>query len=330
MEKLENHPVFICGHPKAGTSLVKTLLDGHPALVVYPEETLFFRRFLPAAEGKSFAEQVELAEKLLIHIFEWNQENPPVHQENFPDRDYSDIPFESVKKELADLLGEGNPKVRDFLPAAVCAFGRVSGVLNEGSQAWVEKSPYNEFYADRIFQWWPEARCIHIVRDPRDNYVSYKRKQPGWTVRVFARNWLCSTQAGLANRERYGNDRYRLIRFEDLLTKPEEVTHEITRFLDISWDEALLQPTRAGDAWRGNSMFDETFQDISTDPIDRWKGLLGPYPLAVVQIVCGKTMVQLRYDIVKPDLSALTLKQRVVLLRERFKAKIKTSRSINN
>jgi len=319
MAKIENHPVFICGHPKAGTSLLKTLLDGHPALMVYPEETLFFRRFLPAAEGKPFKEQLDLAEQLLIHIFEWNQDNPPAHQVNFPDRDYSDISFEDVRDALKGFLAEGDTQVKDFLPAAVRAFGKVSGVLNEGSQAWVEKSPYNEFYTEEIFNWWPEARCIHIVRDPRDNYVSYKRKQPSWTVRVFARNWVRSTQAGLANQAKYGGERYMLIRFEDLLMNPEAVTRDVARFLDLSWDEVLLQPTRAGDAWRGNSMFDETFQAISTDPIGRWKDLLEPYPLAMLQVICGKTMTRTAYNKAEIDDRDFTWKQRIGLWREIIK-----------
>jgi len=323
MDNIIDHPVFICGHPKAGTSLITTLLDGHPSLVVYPEETLFFRRFLPAVKGKSYNEQLALAEKLLIYIFEWNQENPPAHQKNFSDRDYGDIPFEAVRHELINLLSTGSSQPEDFLPAAVMAFGKVAGVLHNESLAWVEKSPYNEFYTDKIFQWWPKAKCIHIVRDPRDNFVSYKRKQPGWTVKVFAWNWERSTQAGLENQAKYGKDHYLVIRFEDLLTEPEEVTHEVARFLGLTWDKALLQPTRAGDAWRGNSMFKEKYQQISSDPIGRWRDLLDPYPLALLQTICGKSMAQLDYKIVEPDLKDVNLKQRLGLCRVKFAALLK-------
>ena len=317
MKNLIDHPVFICGHPKAGTSLVTTLLDGHPALVVYPEETLFFRRFLPANEGKSFNEQLKLAEQLLIHIFDWNRENPPAHQENFPDRDYSDISFDAVRDEMVSLISQGEAQPQDFLPAAVCAFGKVSGALKEGSQAWVEKSPYNEFYTDQIFKWWPEARCIHIIRDPRDNFVSYQRKQPGWNVKVFGWNWVRSARAGLENEHKYGGARYLLIRFEDLLTEPDAVTHQAAAFLGLAWDEVLLQPTRAGDAWWGNSMFEQKYQAISTAPIGRWKGLIDPYSLGVLQAICGKTMVALGYELAEVDRRALTIRQRIRLMREK-------------
>ena len=38
---LRDRPVFICGHPKSGTSLLRNLLDSHSELVVYPEETWY-------------------------------------------------------------------------------------------------------------------------------------------------------------------------------------------------------------------------------------------------------------------------------------------------
>ena len=31
---------------------------------------------------------------------------------------------------------------------------------------WCEKSPLNILYGKRIFKYWPEAKLIHVVRDP--------------------------------------------------------------------------------------------------------------------------------------------------------------------
>ena len=53
MSELRDSPVFIAGHPRSGTSLLRSVLDSHPELVAYPEETSFFRRYLPKAAGKS-------------------------------------------------------------------------------------------------------------------------------------------------------------------------------------------------------------------------------------------------------------------------------------
>ena len=52
MSELRDSPVFIAGHPKSGTSLLRSVLDSHPELVAYPEETSFFRRYLPKTSRK--------------------------------------------------------------------------------------------------------------------------------------------------------------------------------------------------------------------------------------------------------------------------------------
>jgi hypothetical protein len=322
MNDFINHPVFICGHPKAGTSLVTALLDGHPNILVYPEETLFFRRFLPAIQGKNFDEKIDLARKLLIQMFEWNQENPPEHQQNFPDRDYSHIPFDDVYQHLVDALPNQHLQAADFLNAAILAFGKASNSLAPNRQFWVEKSPYNEFYTDKIFSWWPKTKCIHIIRDPRDNFISYERKHPEWTAKVFTTNWMRSSRAGIENLNKFGKERYYILRFEDLLTDPEKTTMEIAEFLQISWDNALLEPTRVGDGWQGNSMFAEKYQSISTAPIGRWKELIDPYDLEIIQIIGDDVMRFFEYDPVSVDYTVMNWKQKIKLFREKLVKKL--------
>lgn len=295
INELRQHPIFICGHPKAGTSLLRSVFDSHPQLVVYPEETIFFRRFLPKTAGLDLEGMLDLADKLLIHIFRWNAAQPVPDQEDFPGRDYSATPFEQVHQRMRELVLQQNRNSGDILSAAVMAFGQVGGQAGPQTRWWVEKSPYNEYYADRIFKWWPEARCIHILRDPRDNFVSYRRKHPGWTPEFFARNWNRSTQAGLQNLARFGKERYRVVRYEDLTQNPEKELEKLTGFLQIDWDPSLVSPTRAGAQWSGNSMFAAQFQAISSAPVARWKEKLSAAETVVIEIGAGRLMKQFGY-----------------------------------
>ncbi len=293
---LRDRPVFICGHPKSGTSLLRSIFDSHPQLIVYPEETIFFRRFLPNVRNLSTDEQLLLAEKELIHIFQWNSKNPVANQTGFPDRDYSTIGYDQVSQKLHHLVKEKNDHPGDLLSAAIIAFGDVSRQLNEDTLWWIEKSPYNEYYARQIFEWWPEARCIHIVRDPRDNFASYLRKHPDWTAEFFSQNWLRSTHAGIQNQKTFGAEKYKIIRYEDLTSSPQDYLKELAAFLEIRWDDTLAEPTRAGKRWRGNSMFANQFQNISRAPIARWKENLNKNDAAVVSIMTQPVLESLRYS----------------------------------
>lgn len=310
---LAEHPVFICGHPKSGTSLLRAALDGHPELVVYPEETMFFRRFLPAIQGKDLPQQLELADQLLIHIFTWNLTAPSPSQAGFLDRDYSDISYEAVRQAFRQRVQTCLRHPGDFLSAAILAYGDVTGANSPEVKAWVEKTPYDEAYADQIFTWWSHARCIHVVRDPRDNFISYGKKHPDWSPRVFARSWADSTRLGLQHQQTYGAERYWVVRYEDFVSHQEKGVADLCQFLGIQDHNSLRQPTRNGKPWQGNSMFSNRFDAISADAVGRWQGRICPAELAMLEAVDGKLMQQLGYSLSDTPSSALPFSDRLRL-----------------
>jgi hypothetical protein len=273
------------------------MLDSHPQLIVYPEESYFFRNYLPVAGGVDFSEKVKLAERHLIHMFTWNQASPPPSQEGFLNRDYSDISFPDIKEAMRGFLSAMNGKNEgDILSSAVLAFGEVSGQLNAQTKYWVEKTPYNELYMEDIFSFWPQAKCIHIMRDPRDNYLSYHRKHPRWSPEFFAENWNRFALQGLDNQEAIGDDQYLIICYEDLVRSPQEIVQTLIDYLAIDYHETLFKPTRVGKSWWGNSMFDDKFQEISEDPVGRWRDNLSSLAAGIIMAKSGEVMKAFGYD----------------------------------
>ena len=292
---LSTSPVMICGHPKSGTSLLMTMLDSHPELIVYPEETHYFRRFLPQMQATRNEELLHLIESELLHIFHWNIETPHVSQAGFPDRDYSMVEFEVVLDAFIRLIGDHSYDEASILPAVVLSYGVASGQLNTGSKFWVEKTPYNESYAARIYRNWPNAKCIHIVRDPRDNYASYVRKHPEWGVDTFAKSWLMSMKTGWKNRRAFGKTRYLLLRYEDVVQNSEASIAEIVEFLGIQDLPILRKPTRSGKPWGGNSMFGDKFSSISQKPTGRYEEVLSMDALTRIELLLNPEMGELGY-----------------------------------
>lgn len=298
--EFEEAATFICGHPKSGTSLLLTLLDSHPQLVVYPEESHFFRRFSKKAKGLEIEEKKQLAQELILHIFTWNQDDPPLSQEGYPDRDYSNVDYEEICSVFAQNLEHTGGKHHQVLSSALVAFGDATNQLGRHTLRWVEKTPYNENFAGDIFSWWPQAKCIHITRDPRDNFTSYRRKQPDWSPNSFARSWAQSVHTGLRNQQRYGEDRYLLLRYEDLLEQPEHSIGLIIKFLGIDDEPILRRPTRNGQPWGGNSMFAERFDGISRNPIGRYKDRLSQEDIATLEANLFPEMERFGYELDHP------------------------------
>jgi hypothetical protein len=314
MAELRDRPIFICGHPKSGTSLLRGVLDSHPQVITYPEETAFFRRYLPQAQGKSVEEKLALSDRFITHIFEWNAANPPDHQKNYPGRDYSYIPVDTVRAELRKLIAERFNHEGDMLSAAMLAFGKVTGKWTDVSLHWAEKTPFNEHYVKQIFIWWPEALCIHVVRDPRDNFASYRRKQATWTAHQFAASWRRSTRAGMKNQKRYGEKKYMLIRYEDFTREPETVIKSLCAFMGISDNASMLTPKRGGRSWEGNSMFDEKFDTISSTPVGRWKDSLTSEELITLETIDRPQMNALGYALSDSKLGDLPFISRLKVI----------------
>ncbi|MEN8243171.1 MAG: sulfotransferase, partial [Chloroflexota bacterium] len=287
--ELKQRPVFIVGHPKAGTSLLLNLLDSHSQLVVFPEETLFLRRVLPLLEKSPRGAWYGIAKANLIDFFNWNTESTVPSQAGFETHDYSFISFDAVEKAMEKDWGSV-ATYGDVLSAAVIAFGDAAGQLSESASRWVEKTPLHEYAANKIFELWPEAKILHIVRDPRDNFSSYERKHADWTAQHFARKWRRSTRAGLTSLRRFGPDRYLMLKYEDLVLDNQEVIERICTFLEIRFEEILNQPTKVGKAWSANTMFGVGSEQISSAPVGRWENILSNDDVTVIEVIASKQM----------------------------------------
>jgi hypothetical protein len=123
---------------------------------------------------------------------------------------------------------------------------------------WVEKTPQNERYADRLAVL-SGARFIQLVRDPRATLASlaelYRTSGIGnFDAAEHARAIGRSLRLARANRRRFG-DRYLVVRYEDLIANPAREIEVVRQFLGIAADPGLLVPTAGGRPVRANSAF---------------------------------------------------------------------------
>ena len=65
-------------------------------------------------------------------------------------------------------------------------------------------------------------------------------------------------------------------------------------------------------------MFAEKFQGISQKPLYRWKSDLDPFDQAILQTICGREMLSLRYAPSEFDQSGFSRLERLKILREKL------------
>jgi len=110
-----------------------------------------------------------------------------------------------------------------------------------------EKNPDNLFHAQRVWRVYPDARMIHIIRDPRDGAVSgYARfrqrladdlKRPDY-VKAYATDWMARI---LAVRKHSLGRAYLEIRYEDLHADTMARATNLFRFIGVDPVETEIQ-----------------------------------------------------------------------------------------
>ena len=311
---LADHPGFIAGSPRSGTTLMTAMLDDHQDLMVFPEEYMYLRpQALPGDNGRPVLHDL-FKEKVLLRLQGKDSFLDGMHEEG---RDYADFDYQRFEAEVDAcfqlLRGEQQGEEKRSVPALalialITAFARVTG--NEQQARWVIKNPLYELHWQQLFADFPTARIIYMVRDPRDVILSrtikkHKKKylQQGgdivsWKDEAialkpslrFLQQWERSINAYLAIKKAFPGQVMR-VRYEDLVASPREVMHEVTEFLGVGWNKSLLTPSFFGNPWKGGSMHRQTFDGINRSN-KRKQCRFPPHTLWQLDAWLGKLMVK--------------------------------------
>jgi hypothetical protein len=189
-------------------------------------------------------------------------------------------------------------------------YGRLLALFHEhraeriGRPRWGDKSLHSELHAEQIFAEFPDARFIHIVRDPRDRYASERRKFSSNEASATAR-WLGSVSAAQRNQQRYP-ERYMVVRYEDLASKPEETVRWVCDFIGEPYVSEMLQMRGAPEHLEqgGDSSFEHIEPgEISTRSIGRFPNVISGKEIAFIQMIAGRQMADFAYEMYPVDLS---------------------------
>lgn len=261
-------PIFIGGLDRSGKTLLRLALSLHPRIFITKRTDLwryFYNRF-------GDLNQVENFERCLQAILRYKHIRP-LH----PDA-------ERIRQEF----WQGEP-----------SYGRLFALIHQhhaeaiGKPRWGDQSESIEEYAAEIFAAYPQAKLIHLIRDPRDRLAASKahwRHGHGKVGDSLAR-WLNS--ATLAERHlRLYPDRYRVIRYEDLVSRPEPVLANLCEFLGEEYTPAMLNigHLRHPDEESGLSLPAEPYPgcgDFLSDFIGLYLQRLSRSEIAQMQILAG-------------------------------------------
>ncbi len=127
---------------------------------------------------------------------------------------------------------------------------------------------------DNFWKIYPDGKLISVVRDPKNWFPSasqHRQKDYGDITRALDQ-WKDSVNATIRNKEASEENVF-IVRFEDLIAKTEPVMQYLSNFLDIEFDNVLLQPTFNGSPISANTSFKLEKSKIIESTLYRYKTL---------------------------------------------------------
>lgn len=275
-------PIYLAGIERSGTSLMYALLASHPNIAMTRRTNL------------------------------WTYFNKQYGDLNDPKNLERCLSIMAKYKRLQAIQIDVDRVRREFLQGErtyARLFTLIEGHFAErqGKPRWGDKSLNTERFMDDIFAVFPDAKIIHMMRDPRDRYASAKTRWTDMKGRVGAGTamWLESVQLARRGTSKYPNQ-YMIVRYEDLVADPEKTLRKVCEFLGEDYAPEML--TMMGAPSHRNKGSNSSYGKreigkISTDSIARYRQVLSPQEIKYMQDFCRDGMRQFGYELDEIQLS---------------------------
>ncbi|PEN09254.1 hypothetical protein CRI93_00555 [Longimonas halophila] len=275
-------PIFIVGASRSGTTMFRLMLNAHPSIAI-PDELSYFSLLgtLPTPWNAPLGtdQYVDLVDRFL-------DQNEPV---------LTGVDRTALRRAI--LM---HPAHTIRTPYAVALDHWAAA---QGKPIWGEKTPYNFFFVPELHDMFPEARFIHLVRDPRAAVHSmngFKRCVPNTVIN--ATNWRAFMQQGATVLEATVPAHQRItIRFEDLTSNPDFVLQHLCAFLDVPFHSSMLSFHENSHQYM-HPVFETlggaqtVTRPVNTATKARWTEEMAPADIATVEHICGPWLPIFSYE----------------------------------
>lgn len=222
---------FIIGNPRSGTTLLRLMLNKHEKMSV-PPEAGFLAWLYDAYQNFTFKKDK------VDHFIEALKNTTKIEHWN--------LDFDALKNFIESEKPANFPKLMDCIYVYYSKYN-----LSKDVDIYGDKNNFYLHEIDLLAELYQDVKFIHIIRDGRSVAVSYKDlKKKSMTseyapdlpddIETISKEWTNNIEMINTSFDKLNSDQCHTIRFEDLISKPKESLHDICDFLDIKYDEEML------------------------------------------------------------------------------------------
>jgi tetratricopeptide (TPR) repeat protein len=237
-EPLSGRLALLTSHPRSGTTLLEQVLDSHP--------------------GAISADELQVLPELV---------NSPLGRTAGPEESVPAVLERTSRDDLIKLR-------KDY-------WAGIEGALRQsiGGRLLVDKNPEMTYLLPLVARVFPEMKIVFALRDPRDVVVSCFMQQLPLnavsvnylTIEGTAKKYAASMRAWLKIREMLPN-RWIEVRYEDMVADLETQARRVLNFLDLPWDESVLEYHRRAQRKHVHSpTYEAVTKPVYTSSVARWR-----------------------------------------------------------
>jgi hypothetical protein len=237
-------PVFLLSPPRSGSTLLQRMLGAHPAISTAAEPWLLLA---PLYAGRPDGVYAEYSQETASSALEWFWQRLPGGRQ--------------------DYLAEVGAMARRLYEKA----------SDHSARYFLDKTPRYSLIVDELLDAFPDAKVVFLWRNPLAIVASIVDT---W----FAGRWMpyhhkidlfTGLEKLIAAWPRH-QDKSVSVRYEDLVVDPRMVLGRILRYLELPWEECVVQDLNAArvEGPVGDPTGVLQYPRVSREPVDRWKATL--------------------------------------------------------
>ena len=301
-------PIFVIGLPRTGSTLLENIIGKSPGVLELAEVLYLtpwrrdFRYFLRTQVGD--VSRDENLRKMVEIIFSEHE------------------PIAGITGSFWRMgggiraIGEIELQERVFcaLQASDRSLGRILQVLlkeitqfNDCHRCSVAFPVYVN-HLETLLKWFPEARVIHMTRDPRAIAMS-KTNDPGGTaiynrrfpyLKYLIRKGMVAFSTIQYIWASHVHARFRkcpnylLVKYEDLVENPRNIVQQVCEFAGIKYEDNMLEQPR--NRTQLSSITGELQTRTDIRPASKWKDVITPFEHAFVTTLTARSMARFGFD----------------------------------
>ena len=265
---------FIVGSQRSGTTLLRLMLNTHSQIGI-PEEGGFLSPYLKKSLYHNIKTLRDKEKRIFLNYIK------------------NDLQFKKWDCDIDEsVLFNNDITCKQAIGSIYWSFCQKHGncICGDKTPKFIRKLPV-------LTKAYPSSKFIYIVRDGRDTFLSLKNKNhhSAKSIEIAAfewriKNWLAVTTLKSCK------ERLLILRYEDLVTDPVAKLSDICKFLDVPYEENMVNFWKGSDRFIERQHSDLIFKPINKMNIYKWKKLMPANDIKAYEFFAGGALKRYGYE----------------------------------